>query len=59
MLKFMLDANIYVIRRRPIEVLATLYKFAGTLFIRSITETSGTIIRTKRQLFGYFSPQQR
>lgn len=39
MLKFMLDTNIciYVIKRRPIEVLETFNKFAGTLCISSIT----------------------
>jgi tRNA(fMet)-specific endonuclease VapC len=39
MLKFMLDTNIciYVIKRRPIEVLETFNKFAGTLCISAIT----------------------
>lgn len=39
MLKYMLDTNIciYVIKRRPIEVLETFNKFAGTLCISSIT----------------------
>lgn len=39
MLKYMLDTNIciYVIKRRPIEVLQTFNKFAGTLCISSIT----------------------
>jgi tRNA(fMet)-specific endonuclease VapC len=39
MLKYMLDTNIciYVIKRRPIEVLATFNKFAGSLCISSIT----------------------
>ncbi len=37
MLKFMLDTNIYVIRRPPIEVLETCNKFAGTLLISVIT----------------------
>lgn len=39
MLKYMLDTNIciYVIKRRPIEVLETFNKYAGTLCISSIT----------------------
>jgi tRNA(fMet)-specific endonuclease VapC len=39
MLKYMLDTNIciYVIKRRPIEVLETFNKFAGTLCISAIT----------------------
>ncbi len=39
MLKYMLDTNIviYVIKRRPIEVLATFNKHAGHLCISSIT----------------------
>jgi tRNA(fMet)-specific endonuclease VapC len=39
MLKYMLDTNscIYVTKRRPIEVLETFNKFAGTLCISSIT----------------------
>ncbi len=39
MLKYMLDTNIciYVIKRRPMEVLDTFNKFAGTLCISSVT----------------------
>jgi len=39
MLKYMLDTNIviYVIKRRPIEVLATFNKHVGQLCISSIT----------------------
>ncbi len=39
MLKYMLDTNIciYVIKRRPIEVLETFNKFAGSLCISAIT----------------------
>jgi tRNA(fMet)-specific endonuclease VapC len=39
MLKFMLDTNIviYVIKRRPIEVLATFNKHVGQMCISSIT----------------------
>ncbi len=39
MLKYMLDTNIciYVIKRRPIEVLETFNKFAGTLCISAVT----------------------
>ena len=39
MLKFMLDTNIviYVIKRRPIEVLATFNKYVGQMCISSIT----------------------
>jgi tRNA(fMet)-specific endonuclease VapC len=39
MLKYMLDTNIciYVIKRRPIEVLENFNKFAGTLCISTIT----------------------
>jgi len=39
MLKYMLDTNIciYVIKRRPLEVLETFNKFAGTLCISAIT----------------------
>ena len=39
MLKYMLDTNIviYVIKRRPIEVLATFNKYAGQMCISSIT----------------------
>ncbi len=39
MLKYMLDTNIciYVIKRRPLEVLDTFNKFAGTLCISAVT----------------------
>lgn len=39
MLKYMLDTNIciYVIKRRPIEVLETFNKFASTLCISAVT----------------------
>lgn len=39
MIKYMLDTNIciYVIKRRPMEVLDTFNKFAGTLCISSVT----------------------
>ena len=39
MLRYMLDTNIciYVIKRRPMEVLDTFNKFAGTLCISSVT----------------------
>jgi tRNA(fMet)-specific endonuclease VapC len=39
MLKYMLDTNIciYVIKRRPMEVVDTFNKFAGTLCISSVT----------------------